>query len=79
MQRIITGFEPDSIFKYFEDISAIPRASGNEAGVADYLCRFAEERSLECVRDANHNVIIKKPATALLTISPLILLLGLGL
>jgi dipeptidase D len=64
MERIITGFEPASIFGYFEDISAIPRASGNEAGVADYLCRFAEERDLECVRDANNNVLIKKPATA---------------
>ena len=64
MQRVITGFEPARIFEYFEDISAIPRASGNEAGVADYLCRFAKERELECVRDQNNNVLIKKPATA---------------
>ncbi len=64
MQRVINGFEPASIFEYFEDVSAIPRASGNEAGVADYLCHFAKARNLECVRDANHNVLIKKPATA---------------
>jgi len=64
MQRVISGFEPASIFEYFEDVSAIPRASGNEAGVADYLCHFAKAHNLECVRDANHNVLIKKPATA---------------
>ena len=63
MQRVINGFEPASIFEYFEDVSAIPRASGNEAGVADYLCHFAKARNLECVRDASNNVLIKKPAT----------------
>ena len=64
MQRVISGFEPASIFEYFEEVSAIPRASGNEAGVADYLCHFAKARNLECVRDASNNVLIKKPATA---------------
>ncbi len=61
---IIRGFEPARVFTFFEEISAIPRASGNEAGVADYLCRFAAERGLHCLRDANNNVLIQKPATA---------------
>ena len=60
---IIRGFEPTRVFQYFEEISAIPRASGNEAAVADYLCRFAETRGLEYLKDANNNVLIKKAAT----------------
>ena len=62
-ERVIRGFEPARVFAFFEDISAIPRGSGNEAGVAEYLCRFTQERGLEYVCDANHNVLIKKAAT----------------
>ncbi|MCL2213400.1 MAG: beta-Ala-His dipeptidase [Oscillospiraceae bacterium] len=60
------------IFKYFEEISAIPRESGNEQGIADYLTAFAEERGLWCYRDSWHNVLIKKPAQNS-TADPLIL------
>lgn len=60
----ITGFEGYApIFKYFEEISAIPRGSENTSGIADYLEGFAAERGLEYIRDAEDNVIIKKPAT----------------
>ena len=49
--------------KYFEAISAIPRASGNEAAIADYLVAFAAARGLSHYRDAANNVLIKKSAT----------------
>ncbi len=62
-EHIISGFEPSGVFTYFEEISAIPRGSGNEAGVADYLERFAVTHRLEYVRDANNNVLIRKAAT----------------
>ena len=61
---IICGFEPARVFRFFEEISEIPRGSGNEAGVADYLCAFAKARGLSCYRDENNNVLIGKPATA---------------
>lgn len=61
---IICGFEPARVFRFFEEISEIPRGSGNEAGVADYLCAFAKARGLSCYRDASNNVLIGKPATA---------------
>ena len=34
------------IFHFFEDISAIPRGSGNEKGLSDYLVKFAKDRNL---------------------------------
>jgi len=51
------------VFHYFEEISRIPRESGDEKAIADYLVRFAQERNLVYFRDEHHNVIIKKPAT----------------
>ena len=45
---------------YFYEISKIPRESGNEAGMAEYLCNFAKERNLFYVKDQYNNVIIKK-------------------
>ncbi|MBO5898925.1 MAG: beta-Ala-His dipeptidase, partial [Clostridia bacterium] len=60
---VIHGFEPKQVFEFFEQISAIPRGSGNEQGIADYLERFARERGLDYVRDANNNLLIKKHAT----------------
>lgn len=57
---VINAYLSELPARYFEEISAIPRASYHEEGVADYLERFAAARGLECYRDAAHNVLIKK-------------------
>ena len=59
-RRIVSGYEPDCMFGYFEEISAIPRGSGNECGMADYLVRFAEARGLYHIRDAADNVFMRR-------------------
>ncbi len=64
MAYIITGYQPEKLFQYFEDISAIPRGSGNEKGISDFLVAFARERGLDVYQDDVYNVIIKKPASA---------------
>ncbi len=51
------------IFRYFEEISAVPRGSGNEEGVSRYLAAFAEARGLRYVRDSLNNVVIYKPGS----------------
>ena len=63
MEYVIQGRNPASFFRFFEEISAIPRPSYHEEKIADYLETFAKERGLYCYRDALHNVLIKKPAT----------------
>ena len=60
--------------QYFAEISAIPRASGNETAIADYLVSFAAKRGLDCYRDAANNVFIKKGATAGRESEPAVLL-----
>lgn len=51
------------VFYYFTKIAAIPRGSGNEKAISDYLVQFAKARHLEVFQDEALNVIIKKPAT----------------
>lgn len=60
----ILNHEGNPHLRYFEDIAAIPRGSYNEKGVADYICKFAEDHGLEYNRDKVNNIIIRKPATA---------------
>ena len=64
MNYVIDDRKPTSVFRFFEEISAIPRGSYHEDRIADHLVAFAKERGLECYRDELHNVLIKKPATA---------------
>jgi len=51
------------VFDFFQEISQIPRGSGNEKGIADYLESFAKERGLYCYRDEVNNIFIRKKAT----------------
>lgn len=63
MTEIITGVKNTKPFYYFEQISKIPRGSGNEGRIAGYLQGFAFERGLECIKDKDNNVLITKSAT----------------
>lgn len=63
MNYVIKNREPASVFRFFEEISAIPRGSFNEKGIADYLENFARTRGLSCYRDPENNILIKAPAT----------------
>lgn len=55
--------EPKKLFSYFKDISDIPRESGNEEGVRQYLLNFAKQNNFEATTDKIGNVIMYVPAT----------------
>lgn len=61
--RKLEGLKPEKVFRYFEDLSAIPRGSGNEEAVSRYCMEFAEQHGLSAYRDESNNVIITKEAT----------------
>ncbi len=48
------------VLRYFADLCRIPHGSGNTAGIADYLMRFAAKNGLDAVRDDTGNVLIRK-------------------
>lgn len=59
----ITGIRNERPFYYFEQISKIPRGSGNEGEIAAYIENFAKERNFFCYRDEANNVFIRKNAS----------------
>lgn len=59
----LDNLEPKRVFYYFEEITKIPRCSLKEGKIADWLENFAKEHKLECIRDENDNIIIKKDGT----------------
>jgi dipeptidase D len=68
--------KPKEVFHYFEELTRIPRGSGNEQQVSDYLVSFAKERKLEVFQDKTLNVIIRKPGTAGYEKAPAVILQG---
>ncbi len=62
--KMFSDVRHGDVFGYFSEISAIPRPSGKEEKIADYLVRFANERGLEVYRDKANNVIIRKHGAA---------------
>lgn len=60
---VLSELEPKCVFEQFEKITKIPRGSGNEKKISDFLVEFAGERGLIAYQDGLHNVIILKPAT----------------
>lgn len=64
------------VFRYFEEISAIPRCSGKEKQISDYLVEFAKKHDLEVIQDEAFNVIIKKPAAPGYESAPTVILQG---
>lgn len=60
---VCESFKYTKVMEFFEKISSIPRMSGHEEKIADYLVEFANERGLECYRDSMNNVLINIPAT----------------
>jgi len=76
MEYIVNGYQPARLFRFFEDICAIPHGSRNEAAVADYLVAFAEARGLSWYRDEIENVLISMPGSAGRENEPPVLLQG---
>ena len=66
----------EPVFRYFEEISKIPRCSGNEKAISDYLVAFAKSKNLEVEQDDAQNILIKKPATPGYEKTPTVILQG---
>lgn len=53
----------DKVLDYFKQIALIPRESGNEKQIQDFLVAFAAGRGLDCRTDKVGNVCITKKAS----------------
>ncbi len=75
-QEKIENIEPPEVFRAFSKISSIPRESGNERGISNFLVRFAENLDLEVHQDEALNVIIKKKGSPGYETAPTVILQG---
>lgn len=73
---VLRNQEPTDVFFYFEELSKIPRGSGNEKEISDYLVAFAKSHCLDVTQDAALNVLIKKPGTSGYENSPSVVIQG---
>lgn len=62
-ERKLQGLEPESVFRYFEEICAIPHGSRNTKAISDYLVSFAKAHGLRYRQDESNNVVIFAPGT----------------
>ena len=61
--HVLSGLEPKSVFRFFEELTRIPHGSGNTAAASAWTADFAKARGLRHRRDAMGNVVIWKPAS----------------
>lgn len=76
MERVLKGLQPEALFRNFEELTKIPRCSGNEKEVSDYLVKFAKDHGLEVIQEDCYNVIINKPGTKGYENAPRVILQG---
>lgn len=58
------SLKPALLWKHFDSILGIPRASQKEEKLSEYIYNFGKSLNLDTVRDEIGNVIIKKPSTS---------------
>lgn len=61
--RVLEQLEPQGVFRFFEELCAIPHGSRNCQAVSDWCVAFARERGLEHYQDGAGNVILIQEAT----------------
>jgi dipeptidase D len=76
MSNPLEGLKPELVWKYFAEISKIPRGSKNEKKISDYVVETAKKLGLEAKRDKVLNVLVHKPASPGRENTPMVCLQG---
>ena len=72
----IDDLKPREVLSHFQTLSSIPRGSGNEREVSNWIRSFAEELGLEVEQDDMLNLLINKPGTPGFADAPTLILHG---
>jgi dipeptidase D len=62
MMPALANLEPEPLWKHFDRLTAIPRASTKEAAAREYVRALATRLGLESMQDEVGNLVIRKPA-----------------
>ena len=72
----LANLQPEPLWKHFDRLAAIPRASTKEAAARDYVWVLATKLGLESVQDDAGNLVVRKPARPGREGAPMALLQG---
>ncbi len=73
---VLDHLQPARVMHYFEEISAVPRGSGDTKRISDRCMEMARALGLDCRQDEYHNVVICKPASVGYEDHPAVILQG---
>ncbi len=76
MTTFVSEFEPQVLWRHFDKILNIPRASKDEGKMRDYVVSVAEANTLPFSRDDAGNLVVRVPATAGHESAPVTILQG---
>lgn len=76
MNQTLQELDYKKVFYYFQEISAVPRGSGNNTAISNYLVEYAKKKGLTCRQDEYENVVIMKEATPGYETAPALILQG---
>ena len=76
MKAAIEGLDPELVWKHFYAISQIPRESGNETAVGEYIISLAQKNALPYRKDELGNIIVSCPASKGREDRPMVVLQG---
>ncbi len=62
MTPALANLQPEALWKHFDRLAAIPRASTKEAAAREYVLSVAKKHGLESVQDNVGNLVVRKPA-----------------
>lgn len=60
MASIFSNLEPALLWKHFDELRKIPRCSGEETAVGDYVVSVAKKLNLDFKRDDVGNIVVQK-------------------
>ena len=63
MKKELEGLDPQKVWEHFYQISQIPRESGNEQAVGQYIISVAKRNNLSHTQDKIGNVLVRCPAS----------------
>jgi len=76
MMLALANLQPEQLWKHFDRLAAIPRASTKEGAAREYVRSVATKLGLEPVQDNVGNLIVRKPARPGREGAPMTLLQG---
>lgn len=76
LNEVLETKDYKNVLKHFCELSHVPRGSGHNEQISEWLCSFAKEHGIVYDQDEALNVILRKPATKGYENAPAVVLQG---